>query len=78
MKNKLKKKLLFILKKIKNVNYKKENIFEKFDSIEMLNLISAIEKEFQIKINYLFLNKKNFRDLNILTNLIYKIKNEKL
>jgi acyl carrier protein len=78
MKNKLKKKLLFILKKIKNVNYKKENIFEIFDSIEMLNLISAIEKEFQIKINYLFLNKKNFRDLNILTNLIYKIKNEKL
>jgi acyl carrier protein len=78
MKNKLKKKLLFILKKIKNVNYKKENIFDKFDSIEMLNLISAIEKEFQIKINYLFLNKKNFRNLNVLTNLIYKIKNEKL
>jgi acyl carrier protein len=54
------------------------NIFSKLDSIEMLDLILAIEKKFKIKINYLFLNKKNFKNINFLANLIDKIKNEKI
>jgi len=78
MKNNIKKKLLLILQEIKKINYKKDNIFNKFDSMEMLDLISAIEQKFQIKINYIFLNKKNFKNLMALTNLIHQIKNEKL
>jgi len=78
MPNEIKKDLLLILKKIKDISYANVNIFSKLDSIEMLDLILAIEKKFKIKINYLFLNKKNFKNINFLANLIDKIKNEKI
>ena len=78
MPNEIKKDLLLILKKIKDISYANVNIFSKLDSIEMLDLILAIEKKFKIKINYLFLNKKNFKNINFLANLIEKIKNEKI
>ena len=78
MPNEIKKDLLLILKKIKDISYANANIFSKLDSIEMLDLILAMEKKFKIKINYLFLNKKNFKNINFLANLIDKIKNEKI
>jgi acyl carrier protein len=76
----IKRELLIILKKIKNINYKNINIniSSKLDSIEMLDLISAVEKKFEIKINYSLLNKKHFKNILSLVSLINKIKNDKI
>ena len=76
----IKKELLIILKKIKNINYKNINIniSSKLDSIEMLDLISAVERKFEIKINYSLLNKKHFKNILSLVSLINKIKNDKI
>jgi acyl carrier protein len=76
----IKKELLIILKKIKNINYKNINIniSSKLDSIEMLDLISAVERKFEIKINYSLLNKKHFKNILTLVSLINKIKNDKI
>jgi len=76
----IKKELLIILKKIKNINYKNlnVNISSKLDSIEMLDLISAVERKFEIKINYSLLNKKHFKNILSLVSLINKIKSDKI
>lgn len=76
----IKRELLIILKKIKNINYKNINIniSSKLDSIEMLDLISAVERKFEIKINYSLLNKKHFKNILSLVSLINKIKNDKI
>ncbi len=62
-------KILFSLKK----NLKKSNdILESLDSIEMLNLISQIEKKYKIKIHSKDVNHKNFSSFSKLKDLVKK------
>ena len=62
--------LIFYKLKGKQFNFKKIKIYELFDSIEMLSLISEIEKGFKIKLKPEQINEKNFSKMENLINLI--------
>ena len=62
--------LIFYKLKGKQFNLKKIKIYELFDSIEMLSLISEIEKDFKIKLKPEQINEKNFSKMENLINLI--------
>ena len=62
--------LIFYKLKGKQFNLKKIKIYELFDSIEMLSLISEIEKGFKIKLKPEQINEKNFSKMENLINLI--------
>ena len=82
MKNDTKFKLITIFSKIFNINIKKISLnkitninhqnFSKWDSINKLNLIIAIEQEFKIKIK-----DKEIENLNSFNDALKKIKNRK-
>ena len=64
------KKIIKILKSI-NKNIRVEfNLSDQLDSMQFLNLILNIEKNFQIKIKEKEIKKSNFKDLNSIKNLI--------
>tara|TARA_B100001063_G_C16759758_1_gene555292 strand:- start:1394 stop:1648 length:255 start_codon:yes stop_codon:yes gene_type:complete len=82
MKNDTKFKLITIFSKIFNINIKKISLnkitninhqnFSKWDSINKLNLIIAIEQEFKIKIK-----DKEIENLNSFNDALKIIKNRK-
>ena len=54
-----------------------ENLLDYLDSIQMLDLISSIEKKFKVKIKDKYITEKNFKNYNKIKELIIKITNEK-
>ena len=54
-----------------------ENLLDYLDSIQMLDLISSIEKKFKVKIKDKYFTEKNFKNYNKIKELIIKITNEK-
>lgn len=66
--------LFKILKKINNSIKQYDIIFKKLDSMQTLELLSEIEKNFKIKFKENEINKKNFKDLVSLNKLIIKKK----
>jgi len=66
--------LFKILKKINNSIKQYDIIFKKLDSMQTLELLSEIEKNFKIKFKENEINKKNFKDLESLNKLIIKKK----
>ena len=70
--NNQEKKIYKILKRI-NKNFKNDiSITNQLDSIQMLDLISSIEKNFGIKISNKDINNKNFLSIETISKLIYK------
>ena len=56
-----------ILRKIiknKNINLNKLDLSEFLDSLQMLNLIVALEKKFKLKIKDRYIESKNFENIN--------------
>ena len=77
-KKKIEKELKIIIK----IFFKKnivgiENLLDYLDSIQMLDLISSIEKKFKVKIKDKYITEKNFKNYNKIKELIIKITNEK-
>ena len=68
IKRELKKIVLKITKK--KINITNFNFSKKFDSMEILDFISQIEKKFKIKFTDKNINQKNFSNLTVLTKLI--------
>ena len=54
-----------------------ENLLDYLDSIQMLDLISSIEKKFKVKIKDKYITEKNFKNYKKIKELIIKITNEK-
>ena len=56
-----------IIKKIirnKNINLNKLDLAEFLDSLQMLNLIVALEKKFKLKIKGRYMEPQNFQNVN--------------
>jgi len=56
-----------IIKKIirnKNINLNKLDLAEFLDSLQMLNLIVALEKKFKLKIKERYMEPQNFQNVN--------------
>ena len=56
----------------KKFNLNKNKITDYFDSLEMMNLISGIEKKFKIKLDPNKINERNFFSLRTINDLIYE------
>ena len=70
--NNQEKKIYKILKRI-NKNFKNDiSITNQLDLIQMLDLISSIEKKFWNKISNKDINNKNFLSIETISKLIYK------
>ena len=73
----LKKIQIIINKILKKKISNKDNLNNYLDSIQMLDLITSLEKNFKMKIKEKYITEKNFKnEINIKT-LIEKIMNEK-
>lgn len=72
----------FILKFLEKNNKNTKNITNLLDenlldSMGFLELISALEENFDIEIDFFDVDPVSFTDINSLSNLIFKIKNDK-
>ena len=67
------KKIVIKIKK-KKVNITNFNFSKNFDSIEILDFISQIEKNFKIKFKDKSINQKNFSNITALIKLISNAK----
>ena len=65
--------ILKIASRIKKIRNKKINFSILFDSLEMLEFIENLENEFKIKLDYNYVNKKNFSSIDNLSKIIKKI-----
>ncbi len=66
-------KVLKIASSIKKLKNKKADFSMFFDSLEMLEFIEKLEHKFNLKLNYKYINKKNFSSIENLSKLINKI-----
>lgn len=72
----------FILKFLEKNNKNTKNVINLLDenlldSMGFLELISALEENFDIEIDFFDVDPVSFTDINSLSNLIFKIKNDK-
>lgn len=72
----------FILKFLEKNNKNTKNVTNLLDenlldSMGFLELISALEENFDIEIDFFDVDPVSFTDINSLSNLIFKIKNDK-
>ncbi len=65
--------IIKIASRIKKIKNKKVDFSMLFDSLEMLEFIENLENEFKIKLDYNYVNKKNFSSINNLLKIIKKI-----
>ncbi len=65
--------IIKIASRIKKIKNKKVDFSILFDSLEMLEFIENLENEFKIKLDYNYVNKKNFSSINNLLKIIKKI-----
>ncbi len=72
-KNHYQAQILKIASRIKKIRNKKINFSILFDSLEMLEFIENLENEFKIKLDYNYVNKKNFSSIDNLSKIIKKI-----
>lgn len=70
---KYKDKILRAAYQIKKLKVNKLDFSEVFDSLEMLEFIENLEKEFRIKLSYKYVNKINFSSVDNLLKIIKKI-----
>ena len=65
--------ILKIANSIKKLKNKKVDFSVIFDSLEMLEFIEKLESKFNLKLDYKYINKKNFSNIENLSKLIKKI-----
>lgn len=70
---KYKGKILRAAYQIKKLKVNQLDFSEVFDSLEMLEFIENLEKEFRIKLSYKYVNKINFSSVDNLLKIIKKI-----
>ena len=71
---KIKLKKLRIINKESNQVIKKINIFEdeRIDSLQLINILTEIEKKYSIKINYNYFNSKKNQSIDKICEVISK------